>query len=1283
MTSRNPDSTQRFFGAARLAAACTAALAALVLVAPDHASSRASGAGAVATTEGRPVLIADVPGAPMAMELAYQRFQTLGLDMDQAEAVVGMIVRLGEEPGAPTASTRRDRRIERGTGATVTMEEVERELMARLSGAESDEAIRVAHELRRRLDMGVGMGTAEDVAWALGMAEELGLRARRGSAGLSAGDSNPELTDADLRDAGGIAPLVDGCETCPPSAPLGIFTPTAVWQIDSNSTGPSAGSCAWYGFNVQAGVSYEFKTCGPEGAAGFNTILDLFSNACGFLASNDNGPGCAPASYLTFGPAPTTEQVWLKVRGSSGAVGAYQLAYRRTCPGASDCASPDGVLSSPTTACQYEAGTLDACTGSRFYEVTLLHGQTYTFTLCPATCASAFATFDSAIELYRGAGIVASDTSFCGDDAEVVFTTNPTTDDTYCVHVYTEGATGGDFNLGYRVACQAPSDLEITPPTASTIATDCIVDQAFGVSTGGTGEFTVDWTVAPQPGNSASPGAGSYVTAENLSNFNSVLQGDGDYVVTVTVTNECGTQTTSITYHLEDRAGPAVAGIAQAVSCGAPFAAGTGHPRTNADRRYAPVDRRVIESTMFASPDPREIEDLLAAKLGVSSASVRVIDSSVPGVIRPPHAMALSCGTPCTGAVLQANNPYYEVFVNCSNGAFTARTGPSHDVTIASGSAQNVIFGGAGGGPGTSDITFHVHETGDNFLDPTGGSACLFTPPFNPSEPDAAGIEVEWTRALAGGRNITMREEMVAFGDTMDNSGIRLTLGATNSAGSSTPVTMGVRWQIDYQNGGDDGPHYAQVHCQPFEIFNSRSTEHEFTPAEIDDQDFYRIQNNTGDPIFGNFTSTAELSGFPGTDKPDRLVYGLWGPMSGSAWNYVTSEGSNADFDSAVLYYFGYQPADGIVIAPGETFQRSVIIFTAGESTDCGDFRPGNCEPATVTICPGECARVGASATDNCGNVTVSFVSATPGAPTCGSYPCVMQFPVAGTYVYTFAATDDSGNSEECTATVIVEDTGSCNVPPTCNAGGPYASPCREATVDGASVDDLDGDTITYTWTVDRGDVTITPANGVVPAGTGARGIPDTLVQLDPATPPCGVVATLTLTVDDGNGGTSSCTTTVTFSDTEPPVVTGAGPGAGPIACMWPPNHWYVPFTVDLLDIGLTDNCTGATWRVTGCVSDQPDDAPESGSDWNGDGNTENDCVVSADGRTVYVRSERCGTGPTAQDGRHYGLAVVATDDCGNESAPVIAGVIHVPHDQSPHERGCRNPTHEGVRLLP
>lgn len=1275
---------------ARVVRAGAVALAAFLLgVLPDFA------APPLTQLAGREVgrsAVVDMPGAPLARELAYQRCRSLGLEPAHATSVIGAV------------------------SARAAMGLVDRDLAARLPADAAEEAGRVARILAGLLAAGPRMGGAEDLVWAFGMEDvfDLGVPDEERLRMSASGRSNPGagLVDAaDVGGAGGAAPSIGGtCLTCP-NVDGGPFTPDFAWQsIDANLF--RFPDCAWYSFDVAAGITYQFKTCGPEGATDFDSAVDLYDPSggapCGFLDSNDDCSGIGPGSLLTWS-ASLTGVVHLRVRQKATDLGGdFRLAYRKICPASSDCSDPDATLNAPRTSCQYVTGTLDACSASRYYAIALVHDQRYTFTLCSATCASAFADFDSALELSLGGGIVASDTGSCGDDAEIVF--DVVLDGTYCVRVSSEGGAGEDFSLGYRVACQPPSDLEILPVLSGTNAPDCTKDQRFSITMGGTADFGVSWSILPDPGNSATPDRGMFTTTGNAGTFDSLLQGDGAYVVTVTVTNECGSVTESIVFTLEDRAGPSLVAIAEAAPCRpftimridapprrAPRSPGVAPPAALPDpgRALADVEPRrmpstapdlaVIREALHSSPDPRAVEESLARKLGVAAKSIRVVDSRDPGFFRPPNAEALGCSTPCTGGRLsQLTNDYYDVFLNCADGAFTARTGRLHPVTLANfpPSPENVIFGGQSGFPGTSDVTFHVFETGDNFLDPSGGRTCLFTPTSSPFEPAAAGIESEWTRALANGTSLTLREEIVAFGDTPANSGIRLTLGAANTGGPA--VTMGVRWQIDYQNADDDGPHYAQVHCSPFEIFNSRSTEHEFSAAEIADQDFYRIQNNTGSPVFGNFNGTAALGGFDGTGKPDRLVYGYWGRMTGSPWNYLTMEGDTApDADSAVLYYFGYAAPDGIVIAAGESFTRSVILFTAGDATDCGTFRAGSCEPATVRICPGECARVGAIGTDNCGPATVSLVGTSPGAPTCGPYPCTMRFPDAGQFVYTWEAVDEAGHVQRCTSTVIVEDTGSCNRAPACDAGGPYASPCREAVVDGAGVDDPDGDAITYAWTSDRGDVTIDPPGGILPGSSGSRGVPASIVTLDPGTPACGVVANLTLTIDDGRGGGSSCTTSVTFSDETPPGVLGLG---GAVACLWPPNHWYVPFGLDELGVAAVDDCNEpVSLRIVGCVSDQPDDARESDptSPWNGDGHTTDDCVVSADGATVHVRSERCGRGPAAQDGRHYGIIVVATDACGNASAPGPAATIHVPHDLSPAERGCRNPTEEGFREIP
>lgn len=386
----------------------------------------------------------------------------------------------------------------------------------------------------------------------------------------------------------------------------------------------------------------------------------------------------------------------------------------------------------------------------------------------------------------------------------------------------------------------------------------------------------------------------------------------------------------------------------------------------------------------------------------------------------------VSCATPCRTGVQQATHPYYDVFLDCNNGAFTARTGASHSVTALAGSPQNVIFGGAGGGPGTSDISFRVHDNGTTYLDPPGGATCPFDPPDTAMEPASTGIESEWRVSPMPGVELVLREEIVAFGTNESDSGVRLTLGVTNSATSTGSANVGMRWQIDYQNASDDGPLFAPVTCDPPSVGREISLEHEFMPGEI--QDFYRIQNNTGFPIFSNVTSTTAILGIPNTALPDRLVYGRWSPMSGSAWNYATVEGAaGPDSDSAVLYYHGYLPADGFVLAPGQSVTRSAVIFTSADLIDCGTFTPG-CAPSVSAVPPDRTLCVGDTTTLDASGITLSDCTGTvdytwrdPGG-VIGAGPTVDVSPTTTTtYEVDVTCSDDAGCFYEDTILVEVE----------------------------------------------------------------------------------------------------------------------------------------------------------------------------------------------------------------------------------------------------------------------
>lgn len=149
-----------------------------------------------------------------------------------------------------------------------------------------------------------------------------------------------------------------------------------------------------------------------------------------------------------------------------------------------------------------------------------------------------------------------------------------------------------------------------------------------------------------------------------------------------------------------------------------------------------------------------------------------------------------------------------------------------------------------------------------------------------------------------------------------------------------------------------------------------------------------------------------------------------------------------------------------------------------------------------------------------------------------------------------------------------------------------------------------------------------------------------------------GCSARVVLRATDGCGNVSEQEVVTT--------VVGAGgpeilPGAGVIACSFPPNHAFACFGRDAFSPEVVDPCGGgATWRFAACVSDQPEDG-------RGDGNTEGDCIVVSDDEVCF-RAERQGG---RRAGRTYEVFGVAEDACGNVSAPAFIGSLVVPHDAS------------------
>lgn len=143
--------------------------------------------------------------------------------------------------------------------------------------------------------------------------------------------------------------------------------------------------------------------------------------------------------------------------------------------------------------------------------------------------------------------------------------------------------------------------------------------------------------------------------------------------------------------------------------------------------------------------------------------------------------------------------------------------------------------------------------------------------------------------------------------------------------------------------------------------------------------------------------------------------------------------------------------------------------------------------------------------------------------------------------------------------------------------------------------------------------------------------------------------STLTLRVEDGDGGSADDEVVVTVRDTTAPQITiGASPST-----LWPPNHRMVDVAVPVL---AADACGTPTVVLDSITSSELDDAAGSS-----DGNTAPDIQAASLGTadfTFQLRAERDGAG----DGRTYRVTYEAIDTTGNRS--IASSLVLVPHDQ-------------------
>jgi hypothetical protein len=162
------------------------------------------------------------------------------------------------------------------------------------------------------------------------------------------------------------------------------------------------------------------------------------------------------------------------------------------------------------------------------------------------------------------------------------------------------------------------------------------------------------------------------------------------------------------------------------------------------------------------------------------------------------------------------------------------------------------------------------------------------------------------------------------------------------------------------------------------------------------------------------------------------------------------------------------------------------------------------CPPDLVFQCASEvpaCAFSGAGPIDNCDpSVTITCNRTSNGGTGCAASPLI--------YTDVFTATDDCGNSSQCSRTITVID----DTPPTITCPADFAVECL------ADIPACDPNAATASDNC--GVVTVTCSDGPLVGG------------------PCGGTVTRTFVATDPCGNTASCTQIITVDDNTPPTIT-------------------------------------------------------------------------------------------------------------------------------------------------
>lgn len=268
-------------------------------------------------------------------------------------------------------------------------------------------------------------------------------------------------------------------------------------------------------------------------------------------------------------------------------------------------------------------------------------------------------------------------------------------------------------------------------------------------------------------------------------------------------------------------------------------------------------------------------------------------------------------------AEVTANADYYRIAMADDRGigAFTVSTGPLHP----SGQGLALLSGGDTADAGSSFVSVRSHTTGTDYVQSPNALASgnLVASLDEWATVEAVGeARLRADYALPGppdtAEALTISTELNATGSTLGDARVVIRTTVTNL--DEVPISVGVRYLLDLDIAGDDGPTIV-VEGTEF------GREQQFlSPSTIS-----ATNNDDGRVVFARIEALEA--------SPDLVQYANWPEASDTAFDHEAGDKDIASptglNDAALIYYFGADAASALLLEPGESRAVSLTLSAA------------------------------------------------------------------------------------------------------------------------------------------------------------------------------------------------------------------------------------------------------------------------------------------------------------------------------------------------------------------